>query len=42
MDSITVVNAFTDRDSAWRRFGPTKLHVFHHLCNARFLQLSGI
>jgi len=40
-DSITVANAFADRGPALRRLRRTKLHVFHHLSYARFLQLRG-
>jgi hypothetical protein len=42
VDSITVAKAFTDCDLAWRCLGRTKLHVFDHLCNARFFQLRGV
>jgi len=42
VDSITIAKAFTDCDPAWRCLGRTKLHVFDHLCNARFFQLRGV
>ena len=42
LDRITVANTFTDCDPAWRCLGRTKLHVFDHLCNARFFQLRGV
>ena len=42
VDSITIVKAFTDRDPVWRFLRQTKLHIFDHLCNARFFQLRGV
>jgi hypothetical protein len=42
VDSITIAKAFTDRDPVWRCLGQTKLHIFDHLCNARFFQLRGV
>src|SRR4029077_15381291 len=42
LDRITVTKAFTGCDPAWRCLGRAKLHVFDHLCNARFFQLRGV